>query len=361
MRGHLAAVDRIHLAHFRFDMGVPRLRDHGLPIAIRHKVKKRPDHAWVVDDLGAGVFRQEGGGQKPHHIFAVHKSAGFVKKEAAVKIAVPCHAKISPFRNHAVGGLCAVFRQKRVRDAVWKATIRRVIVQDELERRARLFQLLRDHVKRRPGHAIACIDHDLHRLQCVQIHKGNHTVRIGVARVLFGVAALRFDVAKGVMLAQDRDVAQPVCSRDRPRALAHHFDAIVINRVMRGRDHQPAASLQMRGREIHFLGAAKPNVDDVHALVAQAACQGLGQFRRGRAHVIADHHRAGGHGDGKATSDFVGDIRVELLAQLAAYVVAFETAEHLTKSLVIWRLPNGDSGQNQGAEARKTPRVSRWP
>ena len=210
MRRHLAAIDRVHFAHFRFDMAVPGLGDHGLPVARCHKVQKRPDHARVVDDFRAGIFGQKGRGQQPHHIFAVHEGPGFVKEKAAVKIAVPRHAHRGAFRDHAVRGLRAVLGQKRVRDAVWKAAIGCVVVQDKLERRACFGELLGDDIKGRAGHAIARIDHDLHRLQSAQIHEGDHKVGIGVTRVGLGVAALGFDLAKGVMLAQDGNVAQPV-------------------------------------------------------------------------------------------------------------------------------------------------------
>jgi len=191
-------------------MGVTGLGDDGFPITGGDKVEKGPDHARVMDDFRAGIFRQEGGGQQPHHILAVHKRACFVKEETAVEIAVPSHAHRGPFRDHAVSGLRAVFRQQRVRDTVRKAAIGVVVVADELERGARLGQLVSDHVKRRPGHAVACVHHDLHRLQRGKINEGGHQLRIGVAWVLFGVAALLFDVAERVMLAQDNPSAAEI-------------------------------------------------------------------------------------------------------------------------------------------------------
>ncbi len=186
MGGHLTAIDRIQFAHLGLDKTVPGFGGHGLATTCLHGVQCGPDHAGIMDDLCAFIFRQKGRSQKRHDIFAIDEAPGFVKEEAAVKVTVPSNAQICAMFAHRGGGIFAVFFQKWIRDAVWKSSVRFVVVAYEVKRNACLRAFVGNRVKAGPGDAIACIHQDLQRLEDAGINKGQNAVRIGRARVFHG-------------------------------------------------------------------------------------------------------------------------------------------------------------------------------
>src|SRR5690606_31328746 len=133
-----------------------------------------------------------------------------------------------------------------------------------------------------PGDAIAAIDGDLHRpLQpYVGLDAGDIVGRdVEAAFAAFTVA--EFAVEYALTQGADRLARQRLTGQ-------HHFQAVVIGRIMAAGDHDAALGAQMVGGEIDHGGRHHAEVDDVDAGFADAARQGGGEFRAGQATIVAD-------------------------------------------------------------------------
>ena len=98
---------------------------------------------------------------------------------------------------------------------------------------------------------------------------------------------------------------------------------------MAGGEHRAGAVEQTRG-EVQLIGGRQPDPGDVEALGHHAIGERVGQRRRARPHVVADHHlvdcRVVAHQPGERTAD-VGDERlVEFLADQATHVIRLDDA-----------------------------------
>ena len=110
-------------------------------------------------------------------------------------------------------------------------------------------------------------------------------------------------------------------------ACQHHFQAVVVGRIVAAGDHHRAVGVELEGGEIHHRGGDAAHVDDVDAALLDAARQRCGKFHAGQAPVAADGDgvlaaRGGFRADGVAYAfnDFGG----EGFADDAADVVGLE-------------------------------------
>ena len=185
-----------------------------------------------------------------------------------------------------------------------------------------------DGVQYRAGCAVAGVDHQLQRLERGGIDVGQQVLDVGRAvGHLAALARLRRRGGECGLLGHQADVLQAGVAADRLRALAHQLEAVVVDRVVRGGHLDAAVGAQVPGGEIHFLGAGHAQVQHGHAGFLQAAGQGGLERRRGLAHVAAEYHGLRLQPFGVGSGDAVGDVFVQLAAQLAADVIGFEAGE----------------------------------
>ena len=84
------------------------------------------------------------------------------------------------------------------------------------------------------------------------------------------------------------------CSQGRDRITVqrvagdHHFQAVVVGRIVASGDHDAGAGAQFVGREIEHAGGHHANVDDVHARGLDSRGQCPRQVRAGKPAVAPD-------------------------------------------------------------------------
>ena len=176
---------------------------------------------------------------------------------------------------------------------------------------------------------MARIDDDLERSKRGQIDEGHHARHVGRAGLLGDVlpgAAVAFG-AEILRLRQRLDPCEPGLCVERRRARADHLHAVVIHRIVRSGDADPAIGVEMAGGEIHLFGAREPEVQHPAARVLQPLRHRVRQRRRGCAHVAAQDHAPRVERPGEGTADAVGDPRVEIDAEPPPDVIGLETGE----------------------------------
>src|SRR6185369_8743879 len=102
MRAHLAAIDRVDLAHLLLDERMARLALHRLAARCLDDVERVPSEPRVVHDPIAGVLLQKTLREQPDDVVALDEVAACIKEEAAVVVAVPRETQIGALRAHAL-------------------------------------------------------------------------------------------------------------------------------------------------------------------------------------------------------------------------------------------------------------------
>ncbi len=177
-----------------------------------------------------------------------------------------------------------VLLDHRVRYAVRKAAVRLVKNLDELERQMRL-----EEVDDRAGAAVAGIDDDLERCERVEVDVRQQMLDVGGLDVDLPHLAARGDGRPELVTFREAaDVLQAGVGADRPRPLADEFHAVVVRRIVAGRDHDAAVELHAERREIGELRAADADVEHVDAGVRQPLHERDREPRARAANVAAD-------------------------------------------------------------------------
>ena len=302
MGAHLAAVDGIDFAHLVLDEGMAALAHDGLAAVLLADLDRVPDQARVVDDLGARVLGEERFREEAYHIITLDEAALFVKEEAAVEVAIPCHADICMLLAH-----------------VREVAVRLVVDLDEVER-----ELLLERVDDRAGRAVACVRDDLERLELRDVDIGEDVVDVlarDVFRLDFARRGLRLERAfhDGFL-----DVLEARVARNRARLLADELHAVVLFRVVAGRDHDAAVEAEMRRREVDHLRAALADVHDVAAGFREALDERVADGRAREADVVADSDFLRVEEAREDAADAVRELFVDVLGIDAADVVSAE-------------------------------------
>ena len=203
---------------------------------------------------------------------------------------------------------------------------------DELEGQVRL-ELIHDE----PGAAVAGIDHDFQALELSHID-----VRQQMRRCTPAWCRCCAERRGARLLETAQRSAKPRISR-RPLSpligfdcSAHELHAVVVRRIVAGRDHDAAVVAAVEGREIHPLGAADADVVDVDAAVGQAAAQRVGEPRAREPDVAPDHHALGREELGIAPPDAIRNIIIQFGGNPAAQIIGLEARDR-TQVLVPWR------------------------
>ena len=317
MGTHLAAIDGVDFAHLVLDEGMAALAHDGLAAILLADLDRVPDQARVIDDLRARVLGEERFGEEAHHIIAFDEAALFVKEEAAVEVAVPCHADVCMLLAHDFRRRLAVLLQDRVRHAVREVAVRLVVDLDEVER-----ELLLERVDDRAGRAVARVRDDLERLELRDIDIGEDVVDVLFEDVL------RLDLARGGLRLERAfhdgllDVLEARVARNRARLLADELHAVVLFRVVAGRDHDAAVEAEMRRREVDHLRAALADVHDVAAGFREALDERVADGRAREADVMADSDFLRVEEAREDAADAIRELFVDVLRIHAADVVS---------------------------------------
>jgi hypothetical protein len=132
------------------------------------------------------------------------------------------------------------------------------------------------------GHAVAAIDRDAHL--ALELHVANDAIEVGLTDLLGAIgAAPGGQVADLDALAQRQDVV----AGERV-ARQHHFQAVVVGRVVAAGHHDAAAGAEVVGGEVEHRRGDAADVDHVDAAFLQAARQRLGKRRTREPAVAAD-------------------------------------------------------------------------
>ncbi len=205
---HLAAVDRVRLAHALLHERVAGLALHGPAAGRAHDLLRVPDDARVVHDRRAAVLFEERRREQADDVVAVDEAPLLVEEEAAVEVAVEGDADVGAREAHVARRHLAVLLEHRVRHAVREVAVGLVVDLREAERQQLLEQVDAD---RRA--AVAAIADDRQRLQLGRVDVGQHVVAPGRLDVELDDRALLGRVDELAGLGELADVLQARCRR----------------------------------------------------------------------------------------------------------------------------------------------------
>lgn len=146
------------------------------------------------------------------------------------------------------------------------------------------------------AHAVARVDDDLERADTA------HVDQRAEVRGVVGEGVAAADVARagggrggrgGVVqpaLDEGADLGEAGVLADGGGSGAAELDAVVLRRVVRGGEHR-AGQAEGSGGVVELVGGAEADLDHVEALLGGAPGEGVGEARRGGAHVVADDDR----------------------------------------------------------------------
>ena len=150
---------------------------------------------------------------------------------------------------------------------------------------------------------------------------------------------MRVGLVKAPCSAMRRMSCRPLSPLIGSRAFAHEFHAVVVGRVVAGRDHDAAVHLARESREIDHFGAAEADVVHIDARIQQALLQRLAQQFARQANVAADDHALRLDEFGVRATDAVRDVFVQLFGDAATEVVGLEALDGNRCHFVVPSLP----------------------
>src|SRR5690606_30096956 len=324
MRAHLAAVDRVDLAHRLLDERMAGLALHGLAAGALDEIDRAPREPRIVHDRLAGILLEETHREEPDDVVALDERAFLVEEEAAVEVAVPCETEIRAGLADLLDRHDAVALDHRIRHAVRERAVRRVMELHELERQVRLEQ-----VHDRARAAVAGVHDDLQGLQRLAIDVAQQVLDVRRPDVDRLDRAFALGLAERLALRDRLDVLEAGIGADRPRLLADHLHAVVVRRIVARGDHDAAVELLVESGEVDDLGADDADIEHVDARVGEAARERRREGRARQADIAPDGHPACADELGVSAADAVGDVLVELARDAAADVVGLETGDFL--------------------------------
>lgn len=245
--------------------------------------------------------------------------APFVDDEAAVGVSVEGEAEVGALFADALLEIHEVRRVQGVGLVVGEGAVQLEVHGDEGQG-----QTLEDRGNGVAAHAVARVDHDLQGADGGQVDEGAKVRRVILQRVGPGD---RSRVRRGFGGARVRpafrqlaDLRQARVLADGGGARAAQLDAVVLGRVVRGREHGAGEVQRARG-VVQLVRGAQADLGDVHAECRCAAREGAGEAGRGGAHVVADDDRLGAGHPREGRPEELGQRLVPLVRDHPAYVV----------------------------------------
>ena len=227
------------------------------------------------DRARAAVPRQFAGGDEGGDGGRGDGVAVLVDDEAAVRVAVEGEAEVGALLADAPLQVHEVRRVERVGLVVGERAVELEVHRDEVERQAR--EDGRDGV---PAHAVARVDDDLQGADLREVDEGAQVGRVVVEGVAPGEGArLRGrlgDARLQPLLGQFADLGEARVLSDGGGAGTAHLDAVVLGRVVRGREHR-AGQVERARRVVQLVGRAQADLGHVGAAGGRAAREGPGE------------------------------------------------------------------------------------
>ena len=118
------------------------------------------------------------------------------------------------------------------------------------------------------------------------------------------------------------DILESRVAGNRDRLFADQLHAVIVFRIMAGRDHDAAVQSQMERGEINHLGAALPDVHHVTARLRQAARQRLRDRRTGQPDIVPHCHALRAQKLDESLAHTISEFLVDLIGINAAHVVS---------------------------------------
>ena len=340
VRAHLAAVEGVFGAHALLDEGVSGLGLHGAPAGGGDFVDGVPGQARVVNDGGAGDFLQQRLGEQADDVVALDEAAVFVKKKAAVEIAVPRHAEVRAVLLDGVDGSLAVIGFQRIGDAVGEVGVRIAVDADELQR-----QMWLQGVDNEARSTVARIYHHAEWLDGAIGNEVEQKAPIArpqiVPRHYWGAAGFGGGAVHGGL-----QLPQPAVARNGDGAAADQFHAVVVGGIVAGGDHDAAVAAGLLGGKVNFFGPAVADVRDPAAAMVQAQRDGLQQRAAGMADVATQCHADGLKALRVSQPQPIGDGGVQFVRHAPTDIVGLEA----TRGFARGHFPpsgNGDAALQQ--------------
>ncbi len=296
-----------HPTHFR---DAPRRLD-GLA--------RRAAGAQVVQHAAAGRAAQLSGGQQRRHEVGGDGAAALVHEDRPVRVAVERHAEVGTAALHRLADIAQVLLPQRI-----GLVVRKVAVGIEVEALHTQRKTGQERLETDRGHAVAAVDGD------VQLRAGKgcdpcHVLRIPLRESHRGdrsAAPCRRIACHGP--GDGLDLREAGVGADRNGVLAAELEAVVAGRIVRGRETHATGRPMTLHAEVHHRCRGEPRIEDVGALIAEPAHQGLAQLGRAGTRIAPHEHRGGPQEARHGPADGVGVLRAELLANHAADVVGLE-------------------------------------
>jgi hypothetical protein len=120
------------------------------------------------------------------------------------------------------------------------------------------------------------------------------------------------------------DLANPGVTTERERLAADQFHAVVLFRIVRGRDLRAAVEPAARGRVVQHVRASKAVIDHLGPLHPRPFDEGGSERRRRHPHVMGDGDAAGLEVGDERAADVPCDPLVDLVRVGSANVVRLE-------------------------------------
>jgi hypothetical protein len=208
-------------------------------------------------------------------------------------------------------------------------------VEAQLRRLAR--QLIEQQRCDESGHSAAGVEHDSERLDHRRIDERHHLLDILEQDVARQHAARGGgDVRQAIADDHVADLAEPRIAAERQRARAHHFDAVVLLRVMRrGNLRAPFQAIVDDGKVEH-VGAEHAVIGHLGALLTRSVNERRREPGRGDPHVARHPDVFGAEVGDEAAADQPCHFFVDLARVETSDVVGLEDLgvdAHLVGSL----------------------------
>jgi len=282
--GDLAAEEDRLAAHALLEEGVPdAVHERHSPVGADH-VGHGSTGTQVIEDRRAGIPGEQCLGEQRGDEVAGNELTCLVDEEAAVGVAVPGDAEVSPLGDHALADLAAVLLEQRVGLVVGERPVDLEVHQHRLERRPG-----EDQGCEPAGDAVRRVHHDLEREERVGVDEAVQVPHVRGVQVL---RRARHALGDGRQLAQGEraphELGHTLLAGEGQGSLADELHAVVLRRIVRGRDHRAAVEPALGDPEVEHLGRDQPDVEDRRPGGRGTGGERLEQPRRRGPRVHAD-------------------------------------------------------------------------
>ena len=146
------------------------------------------------------------------------------------------------------------------------------------------------------AHSVRCVGDHAQRAQLLDVDERHDVVDERRQQVLFGPPAAGGCGSRAPAcehgLGDDLDLPEAAVDADRTGAGQAQLDAVVLGRVVRGREHR-ARAVERPSGEVQEIGRAQAEVDDVDTLLQHAVGERGDEVNARRPHVASHEHPIG--------------------------------------------------------------------